>query len=412
MLRGIGMSVLLSWICLNAFGQLPHPNDTLENGKKVPFNQFLGRFSVFNDLGGAAYFYSLNVGYSIIKTDLGSVDLTAGANRIQYGHSWDRGLINGFFVPVGISGYVGRRASQFNLRIGYSPQILSKPLSSEPVGECEGCTTVDQRFFFSIGYTYQNPYGFFLGINANLLLNIWSPAEQAFYPGKIGYQPWPGLVLGYRLPSRQRHREWRERGIKGRVLRMETKTEEKYDEVDRVFYNDEPLHVDSIEMAEIEARLAKLRKRHLRYQLQEQRENGRSHVFVEGFGAAGFWSVNYSYTFPFAKTDLVALDFRGGVGADDIHLQIPIHAGVKIMKNYRGTGVYLGVQPTIDWKRGTAGAIYFLEHNVEFHFAYGLTGGVSFYLFYDPSHFKHRSDFSPYGGFFLGYRLPSLKKNP
>ena len=405
------MSVLLSWICLNSYAQLPHPNDTLDNGKKVPFNQFLGRFSVFNDLGGAAFYYSLNVGYSILRTDLGSVDLTLGANRIQYGQNWEKGVTNSFCIPVGISSYIGRRASKFNLRLGYAPQIFSRPLSTESVRECDGCSLIDQRFFFSLGYTYQNPYGFFLGINANVLFEVWSQASRDFYPGPIGYQPWPGLVLGYRLPSRQRHREWKERGVKRRVLRIEKKTEKNYDEVDRVFYNDEPLEVDSIEMAEIEARLAKLRKRQLRHQLEEKRENGKSHVFVEGFGAAGFWSANYSYTFPVMKSELVALDFRGGVGSDDVHIQIPIHAGVKVMKNYRGTGVYLGVQPTIDWERGTAGAIYFLEHNVEFHFAYGLTGGVAFYLFYDPARYKHRSDFAPYGGFFLGYRLPKLKKD-
>jgi hypothetical protein len=56
MLCKIGMSVLLAWICLNSFAQLPHPNDRLENGKKVPFNQLLGRVSVFNEFGGAGLF--------------------------------------------------------------------------------------------------------------------------------------------------------------------------------------------------------------------------------------------------------------------------------------------------------------------------------------------------------------------
>lgn len=406
------MSFLLSWTCLNSYAQLPHPNDTLDNGKKVAFNQFLGRFSVFNDLGGAAYFYSLNVGYSIVKTDLGSVDFTLGANRIQHGqYSWDEGVVNGFYIPVGISSYIGRRKSKFNLRLGYAPQVRSGLFSTKEIEGCASCSNIDQRFFFSIGYTYQNPYGFFLGVNANLLLEVWSPAEQEFYPGPVGFQPWPGVVLGYRLPSRQRHREWRERGLKKRVLRIEDKTEEKYDEVDRVFYNDEPLEVDSIEMAEIEAKLANLKKRHERYLKEEQRLNGRSHVFAEGFGAAGFWSVNYSYTYPLTKSELVALDFRGGIGSDAFQARIPIHVGVKVMKNYRGTGVHVGVQPAFNLERGTAGVVYFLEHNVEFHFAYGLTGGVAFYLFYDPAQYVYYEKFAPYGGFFLGYRLPKMKKD-
>lgn len=80
------------------------------------------------------------------------------------------------------------------------------------------------------------------------------------------------------------------------------------------------------------------------------------------------------------------------------------------MKNYRGTGVFVGVEPQYNFRRGTFGAVYFLEHNVEFHFAYGLTGGVAFYLFYDPSRFKYYEQWAPYGGFFLGYRLPQMKK--
>lgn len=398
------MSVLLSWICLYSYAQLPHPNDTLDDGKKVAFNQFLGRFSVFNDLGGAAYFYSLNVGYSIIKTDLGSVDFTLGANRIQYGQNWDKGVVNSFYVPIGISSYIGRRKSQFNLRLGYAPQIFSRELSTGEINR-HSSSLIDQRFFFSIGYTYQNPYGFFLGVNANLLMEIWSPASRDFFPGPVGFQPWPGVVLGYRLPSGQRHHEWRERGIKKRILRIQDKDEEEdwFDESGE-------LEVDSIEMAEIEARLAKLKKRHERYLMEEQRLNGRSHVFAEGFGAAGFWSVNYSYTYPLTKSELVALDFRGGIGSDASKARIPIHLGVKVMKNYRGTGVHIGVQPAFDFQEGTAGAIYFLEHNVEFHFAYGLTGGVAFYLFYDPAQYIYREQFAPYGGFFLGYRLPQLRK--
>ncbi|MBI1286198.1 MAG: hypothetical protein GC178_01325 [Flavobacteriales bacterium] len=409
------MSVLLSWICLNSYAQLPHPNDTLENGKKVPFNQFMGRFSVFNDLGGAAYYYSLNVGYSVFKSDLASIDITLGANRVQYGqYGWKEGVVNGFFIPVGISSYIGRRKSRFNLRAGYSPQVFSQLLSTKKLDDCSGCSLVEQRFFFSVGYTYQNPYGFFLGVNANLLLQIWSQAERDFFPGKVGYQPWPGLVLGYRLPSKQRHNEWRERGFKKRVLRLEDKKEkqqEAYNDIDRVFYKDEPLEVDSADMKEIEAKLAKLKRQHERYLKEEQRLNGRSLVYAEFFGATGIASVNYTYTHPIARSKIFMMEYRGGFGADRHNLQLPVHVGFKAMKNYRGTGVFLGVVPQYNPRTGSFGAVYFLEHNVEFHFAYGITGGVAFYLFYDPSYYKNQWNFSPYGGFFLGYRLPQMKRD-
>ena len=410
------MSLLLSWICLNAFAQLPHPNDTLVNGKKVPFNQFLGRFSVFNDLGGAAYFYSLNVGYSLIKTDLVTTDLTLGANRIPFGqYSWREPSKDTYHVPIGLSLYLGRRISRFNIRIGYSPILNSKLFQKHNNSvESEWPPPLQNKLFFSIGYTYQNPSGFFLGLNANLLLEVWSQAQQEFYPGKIGYQPWPGLVIGYRLPSKQQHKQWIERGFKRRVLRIEDQQEkeyERYDHIDKVFYNDESLEVDSTDMLEIEQKLDKLKKRHERYLKQEQRLNGKSHVFGEFFGAGGIWSINYSYTHPIAKSKTWMMEYRGGIGTDTEDAAIPFHIGVKAMKNYRGSGIFIGAEPRYNWENGQVGLVYFIEHNVEFHFAYGLTGGVAFYFFYDPSRFLFERDWVPYGGFFLGYRLPQMKKS-
>jgi hypothetical protein len=420
MLHRVGISIVLSWICLNAFAQLPHPNDTLDNGKKVPFNQFLGRFSVFNDLGGAAYYYSLNVGYSVFKSDLASVDLTLGANRIQYGqYHWKEGVVNGFFIPIGLSTYIGRRKNQFNLRFGYSPQIYSKLFSTKQLKDCNGCSLVEQRFFVSMGYTYQNPYGFFLGVNANLLLHIWSPAQRGFYPGPTGLQPWPGLVLGYRLPSKQRHTEWKERGFKRRVLRIE----EKYDELDQIFYNDEPLEVDSLDMLEIEAKLAKLKKQHDRHLLEEQRLNGRSMVSFEGFGAGVFWSANYSYSFPIGRSNLLMGEVRGGfsytsradgrefaISAERQMIATPFWAGLKVAHRYRSAGVFLGSTPIFGTNERSVAAIIFAATNVEFHFARGITGGVVFYMMYDPSVYAFSNPWHPWGGVFLGYRLPQLKK--
>jgi hypothetical protein len=198
------------------------------------------------------------------------------------------------------------------------------------------------------------------------------------------------------------------------VLRLEepkeTRTKKYDDEMDSIFYNDSPLEVDSLDMLEIEAKMAKLKKQHDRYLLEEVRLNGRSLVLAEFFGAAGVWSVNYSYTHPVGSSKTFAMDYRGGYGTDQRRMALPLAVGIKAMKNYRGTGVFLGIQPLYDWKKGTFGAVYFLNHNVEFHFAYGLTGGVAFYLFFDPSRYKFRQTIAPYGGFFLGYRLPQLKK--
>lgn len=413
------MSLLLSWICLNSYAQLPHPNDTLDNGKKVPFNQFLGRLSFYTEGFGPAYIASFNVGYSLVKTETTTIDLTAGLIRLPIqSRSINPSGTDSYVFPVGLSSFFGRRKSRFNLKLGYTtslqPDWFKGKTDYPSCGyACPG--PVQHVFNVGLGYVYQHPTGFFFGAHAYLLIHLNEEATRNGPGPPADFWPQPGVTLGYRMPSRQLRKEWTERTFKKRILRLEEpkekKTKKKEDEEEDWLDDTGELQVDSIEMAEIEARLAKLRKRHLRYQLQEKRENGRSHVFAEGFGAAGNWSVNYSYTFPVTKSELVALDFRGGVGMDDHTFQVPIHAGVKVMKNFRGTGVYAGVQPVINWEQGTAGAIYFLEHNVEFHFAYGLTGGVAFYLFFDPELYKYRSTVAPYGGFFLGYRLPKLKKN-
>ena len=418
MLRRFGMSLLLSWICLNAFAQLPHPNDTLDNGKKVPFNQFLGRFSVFNELGGAGLYYSLNMSYSLIKSNLVILDLTLGANRIPHGRKeWRKEEWDSYHFPVGLSLFLGRRRSRFNTRIGYSPRIYPSWFGSDRghYPNCAGiCPTPPQHsFFLSLGYVFQHQHGFFTSINAYGIMTLPFPKGARRFGNDPYFMPSAGLTVGYRIPSKQLRKQWTERSFKRRVLRLEKPTKKvgSTSDIDDVFYNDAPLEVDSLEMLEIEAQLAKLKKRHDRFLREEQRKNGRSHVYAEGFGAAGIWSVNYTYTHPIAKSNTWMMEYRGGLGTDNSFLSLPFHVGVKAMKNYRGSGVFLGVQPTIDWKDGTLGAVYYLEHNVEFHFAYGFTGGVAFYLFYDPNKIKHFQEFAPYGGLFFGYRLPQMKKS-
>lgn len=411
------MSILLSWVCLNSYAQLPYPNDTLENGKKVPFNQFLGRFSVFNELGGAAFYYSFNVGYSLIKTNLVTTDLTVGASRIQYGqYAWRDESLDSYYFPIGLSTYIGRRRSRLKIRLGYSARIYPSWYSDKesPYPNCAGvCPTPPQHsLFFSLGYTYQNQYGFFAGINANAIMTFPLKEDAERFGSDPYVIPWPGLVLGYRLPSKQLHREWTERSFKRRVLRLEEPREKKKkdDDMDDIFYGDDELEIDSADMMAIEAKLSKLKKRHERYLREEQRLNGRSHVFLEGFGAAGFWSVNYSYTHPIGKSKTFAMDYRGGYGTDSEDMALPLAIGVKAMKNYRGTGLFIGAMPRYNWTDGKVGFVYFLQHNVEFHFAYGLTGGVSFYYLFDPTKFLFSREWAAYGGLFLGYRLPQMKK--
>jgi hypothetical protein len=393
----------------------------LDNGKKVAFNQFLGRFSVFNEFYGTTYPLSLNVGYSLVKTDLLTADLTFGAMRLGWRYTIEETgkhtKFNQYDFPMSLSLFIGRRKSRLNIRAGYMLRLFPSWFTDteNPYPSCGHICPSPPRHhaFLSPGYTYQHQYGFFFTVSAYGILRFPLRGETWEHPNEYIF-PMGGLTVGYRLPSKPLHMEWRERGLKRRILRLEQpkeKPRKKEDEFDDVFYNDEPLEVDSTEMLEIETQLAKLKKRHDRYLKEEQRLNGRSLVFAEFFGASGIWSVNYSYTHPFAKSNIFMMEYRGGIGSDAYDLQLPIHVGVKAMKNYRGTGVFLGIEPQYDWSRGTFGAVYFLEHNVEFHFAYGLTGGVAFYLFYDPAQYKYHEKVAPYGGFFLGYRLPQMKKD-
>jgi len=417
MLKRIGTSLIILLAPVLSFGQLPSPNDTLDNGKKVPFNQFLGRFSVFNEGFGAGVLYSLNLGYSLIKTDLILLDLTIGANRMSYGSNPQDTKYDTYRFPVGLSMYLGRRRSRLNARLGYNPEIYPSWYgdSDSPYPNCAGIcpSPAKHSFFLSLGYTYQNQYGFFIGANAYGMMFLPRRADVQRWGYELTFAPWAGLAIGYRLPSKQLHKEWRERGFKRRVLRLEQPKEKppkKGDEIDDVFYNDTPLEVDSLEMLEIEERLAKLKTRHNRFLKEEARLNGRSLVFAEFFGATGIWSVNYAYTHPIARSNTFMMEYRGGFGTDNRNMSMPFHVGVKAMKNYRGTGVFVGVEPSIDWRTGKVGAIYFLEHNVEFHFAYGFSGGVAFYLFFDPAQYKYYEKIAPYAGFFFGYRLPQMKK--
>jgi hypothetical protein len=227
MFRGIGISVLFSWICLNAFAQLPHPNDTLENGKKVPFNQFLGRFSVFNEFYGLSYPLSFNLGYSLIKTDLLTTDLTIGAMRL--GHSYtieETGKtkkFNQYNFPVSLSLFIGRRKSKLNVRVGYMLQLYPSWYTDteNPYPSCGYlCPSPPrQHVFLSLGYTYQHQFGFFIGASAYGIVRFPDPGNSWGHPNEFVF-PMGGLIIGYRLPSRQLHLQWKERGFKRRILRL------------------------------------------------------------------------------------------------------------------------------------------------------------------------------------------------
>ncbi|MBL4585903.1 MAG: hypothetical protein JKX84_02420 [Flavobacteriales bacterium] len=433
MLKRIGTSLFILLLPLLSFGQLPHPNDTLDGGKKVPFNQFLGRFSVFNELGGAGFFYSFNVAYSLVKTDLVLADLTVGANRIPFGQKeWRVKKLDTYYFPIGLSLYVGRRKSRLNVRAGYTLRLYPSWFTDEdnPYPNCAGiCPTPPQHnFFLSLGYTYQHQYGFFWGLNAYGMARLTLPEYRSKYDKAVTFFPSGGLTIGYRLPSRQLHRQWVERRGKGRILRIEDpKTVRARKKRNRTSADTVELVIDSLELEQLRIEMEATQRRTAQLVKRDLRNNGRSHFYAEGFGAANFWSVNYEYSIPLQKDGLWYAFMRIGAGGyqkdysvraavfpywdwkSGILITTPIGGGIRLMKNYRGGGFGAGILPTYTTENGMQMAGY-LSFHLQFHVVYGITGGVAYYAIIDPQRIFQPNDLNQWASFSIGYRLRAKKK--
>jgi hypothetical protein len=142
------------------------------------------------------------------------------------------------------------------------------------------------------------------------------------------------------------------------------------------------------------------------------RPNGRSLVYVEGFGATGNLSVNYDYSLPLDPNALFLLSGRLGVGGPTLShngVTIPIALGFRVMRNYRGGGLSVGAVPVFG--PGGAHAYGFIQPELQFHLVKGVVFGVQYQILIDPDKaFLRDSRWPQYGGFLIGYRLPQLRK--
>jgi hypothetical protein len=412
------LRILALLICITATASaqqhpLLHANDTLPDGRREPLNPFLGRVAVYNEwLGASGANFTLNFEFQLIKKELWGLDAVLGLGRLpETGNIQHR-----FQFPLRVQAQLGRRRSRFLFGGGLTMSIDFDWYEKEwpPPNQCGICPEApDFAPFLLLGYRLQLERGFFLGINA--LFSFTQRLGSIKYTGDLTIYPWGGLYFGYRLPSAEQHRLWVDRSFKRRVSREMGLPLEDDDPPKRRTVQPPPIELSPAEAAQM-ARLAERqelrRLRRERMARLDLRPNGRSLVYVEGFGATGNLSVNYDYSLPLDPNALFLLSGRLGVGGPTLShngVTIPIALGFRVMRNYRGGGLSVGAVPVFG--PGGAHAYGFIQPELQFHLVKGVVFGVQYQILIDPDKaFLRDSRWPQYGGFLIGYRLPQLRK--
>ena len=119
MLKGLVTSCVFALLAAQANAQVPLTTDTLPNGKKVSYDSFIGRFSVYTEVGGPiGLIGSMNVGYALVKRDGWLLDYNLGISTLPIPglNGWERK----YMLPAGLSLQIGRRRSRLNIKLGYT----------------------------------------------------------------------------------------------------------------------------------------------------------------------------------------------------------------------------------------------------------------------------------------------------
>ncbi len=210
MFRALATSCGFALLAAQAIAQVPLITDTLPNGNKVSFDPFIGRFSVYTEIGGTiGLIGSLNVGYALVKRDGWLLDYNLGISTLPIPglNGWERK----YMLPAGLSLQIGRRRSRLNIKLGYT-YSWTPGYDTSPWPNCGGtCPTPPQHLgSFSLGYVYQHHYGFFFRVNAYGLIPFNSKELRASYiPRKDDIYPWGGITFGYRIPSTKQLLAWK-----------------------------------------------------------------------------------------------------------------------------------------------------------------------------------------------------------
>ncbi|MCF8257021.1 MAG: hypothetical protein K9J06_05685 [Flavobacteriales bacterium] len=389
--------------------QLAHPKDTLPDGRKVSFAPFLGRFSVFMEHLGAGVASSYNIGYTAVKREAWLLDYAVGLYPYQL--PIVNSGIEGYTIPTSLSLQFGRRKSRLNFKLGYSvswtPGLKDSPWPSCG-SNCPGPT--QHRGFFSLGYVLQHHHGFFFGVNAYGIVQF-TPTEQRHmtpFPDSDIY-PWGGVTFGYRIPSQLQLLTWKERKARKVLRSRDDKVKKAKDEGTPIA--EEEVALSALELELVAERMKKLEEREVRMALRELRDNGPHQVFVEAFGPAHIWSVNYQFTAQVKPASIVHAYGRvglsglpGGVFESKAVATMPVAGGIMLMKGYRGGGIGAGVAPVIT-NEGALELVSFVGIDLQFHVAHGITMGVGYQTMFDPEQVHRYQRVSQWAGCSVGYRF-------
>lgn len=401
------MAALL--ISLSSFAQLPNPNDTVPGGRKVSFSPFMGRFSVFTEAMGAAMMPgSMNLGFTVFKSESVLIDLTAGLTLHDMpGFQFQEG----YSIPATLSLHLGRRRSRLNVKLGYFVS-WTPGFESSPWPQCGGiCPTPPQhRGIFSLGYVLQQASGFFFGVNAYGFVHL-IPQERRYGAPmyKEDIYPWAGMTFGYRIPSQLQLLTWKERRAGKVLISRDRKEKTKVVREKQITDLDEAIIAAKLE--KMEGRKERLVLREERMALRELRDNGPHNVFLEAFGAGHTWSVNYQHARPVKEGSIVHAFGRVGIGGFSDRFRdsrslvgMPLAGGIQLMRNYRGGGIGLGATPTFT-RSGEFTVVSFVSLEFHFHVAHGITFGTGYQVMFDPQFAHGNKQVFQWGGFSVGYRF-------
>ncbi|MDA9121236.1 hypothetical protein N9J52_04305 [Flavobacteriales bacterium] len=354
----------------------------------------LSKFSITQEISGAVLFPSINAEFRFLSKGKWNFDA-----RVGFGGLFQPDAI--YANIIGLSTKYGSGESKLSLSLGasiyyqYGREQNDWDIWSEP-------KFYNQRYqyFLSLGYRYEQKHGFIFGVDAYAIGSF--NEDMPILPIGETWQvyPWGGITFGYRFPSKELHSSWR----KVRLLKRD-KVSLLEQESGASLSSSKLNRIQRKSIREIE-----------RLEKESLRDLTRSAIYIEGFGAGLLWSLNYEYSFPLIKNELLQAFARTGVGVYPSRrrtdnqtigfnvLNLPIIAGLRVMKNYRGGGVGGGIVPIVSEGRVRLG--YVFNADLQIHITSGIIVGGGFNLLI--GHFDKKPIY-PWGGFYIGYRIRRMK---
>lgn len=217
------------------------------------------------------------------------------------------------------------------------------------------------------------------------------------------------MSFGYRIPSQLQLLTWQERRA-GKVL-ISRDRKEKTKVVREKQITDMEEAIIAAKLEKMEGRKERLVLREERMALRELRDNSPHLVFMEAFGPAHIWSVNYQYTAPVKEGSLVHAFGRVGLSGlpDKVYTSkaaatMPIAGGIQLMKGYRGGGIGAGIAPVVT-RDGAIELVSFVSLDLQFHIAHGITMGVGYQAMFDPEKVHRYQQVAQWASCSVGYRF-------